>query len=120
MIMRWVVGVALLFGILLLMLPKTDEESLSRIATASMLVCTSDLRDRVAQAMLNGEAVNEDAGNPCPDLIAGLEVSALGEIRITGNRHPITMTLSPHLDGAELGWRCMGEPAVAVTRLCKS
>lgn len=120
MIMRWVVGVAMLFGILLLMLPKTDEESLSRIATASMLVCTSDLRDRITLALLDGETVQEDAGNPCPDLIAELEVSALGEIRITGNRHPIRMTLSPYLDGVEPGWRCKGEPAAAITRLCKS
>jgi hypothetical protein len=32
MISRWVVGVVLLFGILLFMLPKTDEQSLARIA----------------------------------------------------------------------------------------
>lgn len=49
MIYRWLVGVALLFAILLLMLPNKGEESVAKIASASMLACTQDYRDQVRE-----------------------------------------------------------------------
>lgn len=119
MISRWVVGVVLLFGILLLTLPKRDEDSLSKIASASMLMCTLDFRERVAQQVLRGESVAVEFGNKCPDLIAALGVDERGEMVISGNKHPLKMTISPVVEGGKVRWSCRGEPAAAVTKLCK-
>jgi hypothetical protein len=119
MISRWVVGVVLLFGILLSMLPKRDEDSLSKIASASMLMCTLDFREHVAQRVIRGETVAVEFRNKCPDLIAALEVDELGEMVIAGNRHPLKMTISPIVEGGKVRWSCRGEPAAAVTKLCK-
>ena len=120
MISRLVVGIVLLFGILLMMLPDTDEESLAKIATASMLMCTLDLREQVALQVLKEETVAVEFGNKCPDLIASLEVDEAGEIVISGNKHQIEMTLSPVVEGAKVRWSCRGVPATAVTKLCKA
>ncbi|HEY0633921.1 MAG TPA: hypothetical protein VGE00_00960 [Gammaproteobacteria bacterium] len=119
MIARWVAGVVLLFGILLLMLPSRDEESLAKIASASMLMCTKDLREQVAQQLLREEVVSVEFGNNCPDLIGSLEVSELGEMVISGNSHALRMTLSPQVADGQVRWSCHGEPAAAVTKLCK-
>lgn len=119
MISRWIAGVVLLFGILLLMLPKTDEESLAKIASTSMLMCSSELRDAVAQQVLREEEVTVTFGNRCPDLIASLEVSPAGEIAIVGNKHSLRMTLTPVVENGEVVWHCQGEPAASITKLCK-
>ena len=120
MITRWVVGVALLFGILLTMLPKRDEASLARIASQAMLMCTQDFRARVAQKVVREEAVALEFSNTCPDLIASLDVDARGGMVIAGNKHPLKMKLTPVVDGGKVRWSCHGEPAAAVTKLCRA
>lgn len=119
MISRWAVGVALLFGILLFMLPKTDEQSLARIASASMLMCTKDFRERVAQQVMKGEIVDAEFRNKCPDLIATLEVDEQGGMVIAGNSHKLRMTLKPVVEDGKVRWSCRGEPAASVAKLCK-
>lgn len=119
MMSRWIVGVALLFGILLLMLPRTDEQSLSRIGSASMLVCTKDIRAQVASQILRGETVSVAFKNKCPDLIASLELNEQGDMVITGSKHPLEMRLTPVVEGGVVRWSCRGEPAESVTKLCK-
>ncbi len=119
MIIRWVVGVVVLFGVLLLMLPKTDEEALSRIASTSMLKCTQDFREQVAQQVLREEVVDVEFNNNCPELIALLELGEQGEMVITGNSYRLRMTLSPVIEGEKVRWSCRGEPGAAVTKLCK-
>lgn len=120
MIGRWVVGVALLFGILLMTLPKRDQASLARIASQSMLMCSKDFRERVAQQVLRQQAVAVEFENKCPDLIASLEVDEQGEMVIAGNTHPLKMTLTPVVEGGTVRWSCRGEPAAAVTKLCRT
>ncbi len=119
MISRWVVGVVLLFGILLLMLPNRDEESLIKIASTSMLMCTSEVRDRVASQVLRGKGVTGDFRNKCPDLIALLDIGESGEIVIAGNRHQLKMTLTPVVEDGKVRWSCQGEPADTITKLCR-
>ena len=117
---RWVVGVVLFFGILMMLLPKTDEKSLTKIASQSMLMCTKDFRERVAQKVIKGKAVAVEFRNTCPDLIASLEMDERGEMVITGNKHPLKMTLTPVVEGGKVRWSCHGEPAAAVTKLCRA
>lgn len=119
MIARWVVGVVLLFGILLFMLPKTDDESIAKIASASMLMCTQEVRKEVENRVINQEAIESEFSIKCPDLIATLELNEQGEIMITGKEHPLKMTLSPVLENGGVRWSCLGEPAEVVTKLCK-
>ncbi len=120
MIIRWVVGVVLLFGILLLMLPKSDKGSIDKIASASMLMCTLDFREQVARQVIRKETVAVEFRNTCPDLIAALKVGELGDMVIAGNNeHPMKMTLIPVVEGGQVRWSCRGEPAEAVTKLCK-
>ncbi|NIP51620.1 MAG: hypothetical protein GWO08_06060 [Gammaproteobacteria bacterium] len=119
MISRWVVGVAVLFGILLLMLPKTDEQSLAKIASASMLMCTQDFRKQVTKQTIRGEVVSAVFRNGCPDLIASLKVNQQGHMVIVGKKHNITMALTPALDEGKVRWSCQGEPQAFVTNLCK-
>lgn len=118
MIVRWVVGVVLLFGILLLMLPDRDEQTLARIASASMLVCTAELREAVAEHLQQGEGAIPAFDNPCPDLLAELDVSEQGVITLRGLSHPLSMVLEPEFIGSEARWRCHGEPEEWITRLC--
>lgn len=118
MISRWVAGVVILFGILLMMLPSRDEQSLSKIASGSMLMCSKDFREQVAQQLLREESVDVAFHNKCPDLILSLQVSDTGEMVITGNNHPLTMTLVPVVEQGQVRWSCRGEPAAAVTKLC--
>lgn len=119
MITRWVSGVVLLFGILLLMLPKSDEGSILKIASASMLRCTLDFREQVARHVTRNEAIAVEFRNTCPDLIAALEVNEAGDMVITGNRHSMKMRLKPVVEDGQVRWSCRGEPAEAVTKLCK-
>jgi hypothetical protein len=84
-----------------------------------MLMCTKDFRERVAQQVINAEVVAVEFKNRCPDLIASLEMGERGEMVITGNKHPLKMTLTPVVEGDKVRWSCRGEPAAAVTRLCR-
>jgi len=119
MLSRWSVGVVLLFAILLLLLPSRDEKSLSRIGSASMLACTSDLRDAVEKQLLAGRTVTASFRNGCPDLIASLTLNEEGEMVITGNKHPVTMRLSPIEEDGKIRWSCQGKPEDRVTKFCK-
>lgn len=119
MISRWVVGVMLLFGVLLFMLPKSDDETLSRIASASMLKCTQVFREQVARQVLRQDVVDVKFNNKCPDMIGSLKVDEQGGMVITGESYSLKMKLSPVVEGEKIRWSCRGEPAVAVTKLCK-
>jgi hypothetical protein len=119
MIIRWVIGVALLFGILLATLPKTDEASRAKIASASMLMCTKDFRGRVARQLVRGEPVDTAFTNTCPDLVASLTVGEGGEMAIAGNKYPLTMSLTPVLADGSVRWSCRGMPAESIAKLCK-
>lgn len=119
MIYRWLVGVALLFAILLLMLPSRSEKSVAKIASASMLACTLDFRDQVGLQLVRKEAVAARFDNKCQNVIAAVEVGERGDIVITGKEHQLKLTLSPVVDQDKVRWSCRGEPAAAVTKLCK-
>lgn len=119
MIGRWIIGTALLFGTLLLMLPKTDEQSLARIASASMLMCSKDFREQIAAQVRNGDPVAARFRNTCPDLIAGVELGEQGSMVINGKKYAIRMALKPVLEADRVRWSCRGEPATEVTRLCR-
>lgn len=119
MIKRVVGSLIMLFGILLLTLPKTNEKSAVKLASSAMLMCTMEFRKQVEQQVIHDEAVSVEFRNTCPDLIATLEVSEAGDIVIAGNKHPLTMTLSPVVEGGKIRWSCRGEPATSVAKLCK-
>lgn len=119
MIYRWLIGVALLFAILLLMLPNKDENSVAKIASASMLACTLDFRNQMGLQLVRKEAVTVKFENKCQNAITAVEVSERGEIVITGKEHQLKLTLSPVVDNDKVRWSCHGEPAAAVTNLCK-
>ena len=119
MIYRWLIGVALLFAVLLLMLPNKGDKSVAKIASASMLACTLDFRDQVGLQLLRKEAVTVKFENKCQNVIAAVEVDGRGDIVITGKEHQLKLTLSPAVDNGKAHWSCHGEPAEAVTNLCK-
>lgn len=119
MIYRWLIGVALLFAILLLMLPSKDEKSVAKIASASMLACTLDFREQVGLQLIRKEVISAKFENKCQNVIAAVEVGEQGGIVITGKEHGLKLTLSPIMDSGELRWSCQGVPAEAVTKLCK-
>ena len=119
MIYRWLVGVVLLIAILLLMLPGRDEKSVAKIASASMLACTLDFRDQVGRQLVRKEAVAVKYENKCQNVIAAVEVGERGDIVITGKEHQLKLTLSPVVENDKVHWSCRGEPAAAVTKLCK-
>jgi len=119
MIYRWLVGVALLFAILLLMLPNKDEKSVAKIASASILACTLEYRDQVGRQLVKKEAVTVKYVNKCQNLIAAVEVGERGDIAITGKEHLLKLTLSPVVANDIVHWSCLGEPTEAVTKLCK-
>ncbi len=120
MIFRWVLGVALLFAILLVLLPNKGEQSDARIVSASMLACTLDFREQVGRQLVAKAAVTVKFKNKCQNVIAAVEVGEQGDIVITGTQHQLKLTLSPVVDNGKLRWSCRGEPAEAVTKLCKS
>ena len=119
MIYRWLVGVALLFAILLLMLPNKGDQSVVKIASASMLACTLDFRNQVETQLLRKAAVTVKFENKCQNLIAAVVVDERGEIVIAGKEQQLKLTLSPVMDNDKVHWSCRGEPASAVTKLCK-
>jgi hypothetical protein len=119
MIVRWIIGIGLLFGILLVMLPKTDDEALVKIGSASMLMCTMDFREQVAHQVIRKETITADFNNTCPELIASVELDEQGGILIVGNKYPVKMSLSPVVESGKVRWSCQGDPAEAVTKLCK-
>ncbi|MFU8839080.1 MAG: hypothetical protein ACNA75_12350 [Thiohalomonadaceae bacterium] len=119
MISRWLVGVVLLFAILLMLLPKRDDASLAALSSASMLQCTAAFRAEVAAQVLAGEAVELAFANPCPDLIAALELAETGEIWLSGQRYQIHMHLWPVVEGEQLRWACEGGSEHGITRLCR-
>lgn len=116
---RWVVGVILLFMILIMMLPDTDEKSLSRIGSASMLACTKEIRTQIGEKMLNSEAVSTEHKISCPDLITSLKVNEQGHMLIVGNKYKVRMELDPVIENGKIRWSCTGTPAESVTNLCK-
>jgi len=119
MIYRWLIGVALLFAILLLMLPSKDEKSVARIASTSMLACTLDFRNQVGLQLVRKEAVSVKFENKCQNVIAAVEVGERGDIVISGKELQLKLTLIPIIDNDKLRWSCQGEPVEAVTKLCK-
>lgn len=119
MIYRWLIGVALLFAILLLMLPSKDEKSIAKIASASMLACTLDFREQVGVQLIRKEVISAKFQNKCQNVIASVEVGEQGDIVIIGKEHGLKLTLSPAMDGGKLRWSCQGMPTEAVTKLCK-
>lgn len=119
MIQRVIVSLVVLFGILMLLLPKTDEASVARIASAAMLKCTTEVRAQVARQLLTHASVTGQFQNPCPDMIAALEVNRLGEVIITGTKHSLALTMSPVVESKQVLWSCVGEPMTYVTPLCK-
>lgn len=119
MIYRWLIGVALLFAILLLMLPSKDEKSVAKIASASMLACTLDFRGQVGVQLARKEVISAKFENKCENVIAAVEVGERGEIAITGKEHQLKLTLSPVVDNDKVSWSCRGVPTEAVTKLCK-
>lgn len=119
MVYRWLIGVALLFAILLLMLPSKDEKSIAKIASASMLACTLDFRERVGLQLVRKEVISVKFENKCQNVIAAVEVDEQGDIVITGKEHGLKLTLSPIMDSGKLRWSCHGVPDAAVSKLCK-
>ena len=119
MIYRWLIGVALLFAILLLMLPNKDENSVAKIASASMLACTLDFREQVGLQLVKKEAIAVKFKNKCKNVIVAVEVGERGEIVISGKEHQLKLTLSPIDDNGKVRWSCHGEPVAVVTKLCK-
>ena len=119
MIYRWLIGVVLLFAILLLLLPNKGEKSDAKIASASMLACTLNYRDQVGRQLLKKESITVRYENQCQNVIASVKVDERGEIVILGTAHQLKLILSPEVSNDTLHWRCRGEPAEAVTRLCK-
>lgn len=116
---RWLVGIILLFMILLMMLPDRDEQSLSRIGSASMLACTKALRSEVAEQLRDDRPVSVRFDNTCPELIASLEVNREGGMVIRGKRYKVTLRLEPVMEGGTLRWSCRGEPQALVTTFCR-
>lgn len=119
MIFRWLLGVVFLFAILLVLLPNKGENSDARIVSASMLACTLDFREQVGRQLVAKAAVTVKFNNKCQNVIAAVESGEQGDIVITGTQHQLKLTLNPVVDNGMLRWSCRGEPAEAVTRLCK-
>ncbi len=116
---RMVVGISLLFTILLLMLPRTNETSAARIASASILMCTKDFRTSLAGRIGTDELSAVRFNSTCPNLIKSLDVDEGGVITVHASSHGLTMVLTPKLGGGQVKWSCRGEPAHALTPLCK-
>lgn len=114
-----VVSISLLFAVLLFMLPKSDEASIKKMASASMLMCTRDFREAVADLVIRDVEVELAFNNKCPDLISELEVDELGVILLSSTKHQLSMTITPVLESDRVRWSCRGEPAESITALCK-
>lgn len=119
MIRRMIVAVAILFAVLLLMLPSTDEASKKKMASAAMLMCSNDYRQRLAGQLQQDESPMPAFDNSCPELIAAVTLGEDGEMTLHGAQYGIVMVLTPLIEEGEVRWRCRGEPAEAITKLCK-
>ena len=119
MIKRMIIAVVILFAILLLMLPKTDDTSKNKMASAAMLMCSNDYRKAVAERLRNNAPLDLIFTNNCPKLISNLVMEESGDITIRGAKHGIILTLTPAITSAGVRWSCHGEPAEAITKLCK-
>lgn len=116
---RWLMGIILMFVILVLMLPSRDEQSLTRIGSASILACTKELRARVAEQLRADQPVTARFDHSCPDLIASLELDNEGNMVIRGNKHEVTMWLTPIFEDDKLRWSCRGEPPDRISKFCR-
>lgn len=119
MLQRVIASLVMLFGILIFLLPKTDDKSSAMLASGAMLNCSTDYRQQVAQHLLRQEAVTVEFRNTCPDMIAAMEVSEQGEIVLTGSKHSLVLHLTPVIEDGKVLWSCLGEPAELVTKLCR-
>ncbi len=119
MIKRMIVAVAILFAVLLFMLPKTDDASKKKMASAAMLMCSNDFRKSVADHLQNKKEDTPKFQNHCPELIADLNVNDEGEITLIGAKHGLHIVLTPIEEAAGIRWSCHGQPAEAITKLCK-
>ena len=118
MIKRMIVAVVILFAVLLLMLPKTDDTSKNKMASAAMLMCSNDYRKAVAELLRNNTPLDLAFTNNCPKLISSLVMGESGDITIHGAKYGIVLTLTPVVKSAEIRWSCKGEPMEAITKLC--
>ncbi len=119
MIKRMVVAVAVLFAVLLFMLPKTNDASKKKMASAAMLMCSNEFRKAVADQLQNKEESIPKFDNRCPELITALNVNDEGEITLTGDKHGLQIVLTPIEEATGIRWSCKGQPAEAITKLCK-
>jgi hypothetical protein len=119
MIKRMIVGVAILFGMLLLLLPRTDESSKTKIASASMLLCSRDFRVAIAEQIARHEPVDLVFENKCPALISGVEVGEEGALTLHNTTYGLVIVLTPMTEKGQVRWSCRGEPASLITSLCK-
>lgn len=119
MIKRMIVGVAILFAILLVMLPKTDETSKKKMASASMLLCTRDYRAAIAERLRRHEALDLEFDNKCPTLVSGLELGEEGKLTLHNKTYGLTIVLAPLMENGAVRWSCLGKPAGLITSLCK-
>jgi hypothetical protein len=119
MIKRMIISTAILFAMLLLLLPKTDDTSKQKMASVSMLMCTKDYRAAIAEQVRRKVAVDLVFKNSCPDLISGVEVDETGELHLRNTTHSLSMVLTPLVEKNKVRWSCRGEPAELITSLCK-
>lgn len=119
MITRMIIGVAILFTVLLLMLPDTDETSKKKMASASMLMCTREYRAAIAEQVRREVTVDLVFKNSCPNVISGVEVDEAGVLHLHNATHSLSMILTPLVEKNKVRWSCRGKPAELITGLCK-
>lgn len=119
MIQRIILSIAVLFGVLLFLLPKPDEAGKQHMASAGMLACSKDFRQDVIEQLKRGDDSSPTFNNTCPGLIRDIEAGPSGEVTIHGVEHHIVMTLRPVFEGDKMRWSCQGSPAEFITKLCK-
>ena len=119
MIKRMIIDVAILFAVLLLMLPKTDDASKKKMASAAMLMCSNEFRKTVAEHVRNNEIIDLKFNNRCPDLISDLSVNDDGTITLVGSKQDLQLVLTPIVESTGVRWSCYGEPKESITKLCK-
>lgn len=119
MIQRIIISIAVLFGVLIFLLPKPDEAGKQRMPSAAMLVCSKEFRQAVVEQLRGGDGVMPAFNNTCPELIHTIETDETGEITIHGAQHDIVISLSPVFEDDKVRWSCQGTPEAFITRLCK-
>lgn len=119
MIKRMSVATFLLFAVLLLMLPRTDDTSKKKMASAAMLMCSNAFREEIAKQLTGGDEINVTVNITCPDLLAAMRVDDDGVVNLLGARHGINMVLTPRMEQGKVRWGCRGTPPEAITKLCR-